>query len=371
MTYPVVLPSVEGFLEGLPRLALWANGAETIRAVNRRFADLAGIPQEHLRGASLSRALGPGYPRLRPLVRIALGGEEVRFEETLMLGGIPFRFSGHLLPHRIPEDPRVGVLLLLRDLGEVRGTAPGPRSPDAPTLGEMAAPVLSDLRDALTPVLGHGELLWREGDLRARESARAIRQGLLRAGEHLRTLQRVLAECPEAAEPLDLAYFLSDLIRSCFRRLPRGIRLTGEIPSGLPPLMARPARLRRALENLVANAWEALPEEGECRVRASFEPQTWGAGVLRVVVEDTGEGMTPEVRLRAFDPFFTTRREEGHGGLGLAEARAVARDHGGSLRLESVPGEGTRAVMELPAVRRGIDETEPRVRGRHEEEERI
>jgi signal transduction histidine kinase len=65
-------------------------------------------------------------------------------------------------------------------------------------------------------------------------------------------------------------------------------------------------------------------------------------------VGDTGAGFPPEVLSRAFEPFFTTRASSGGTGLGLAIARRITTEHGGSIRLESEPGRGTRAIVELP-----------------------
>jgi signal transduction histidine kinase len=70
--------------------------------------------------------------------------------------------------------------------------------------------------------------------------------------------------------------------------------------------------------------------------------------VIRVVLSDTGSGIPPENLAKVFEPFFTTRSSSGGTGLGLAIARRITREHGGSIRLESEPGHGTRAMVELP-----------------------
>ena len=71
-------------------------------------------------------------------------------------------------------------------------------------------------------------------------------------------------------------------------------------------------------------------------------------GRVRLVVHDDGVGMTAELQRRAFEPFFSTKDEGKGSGLGLPVARALAESRGGALRLESRPGEGTTAILELP-----------------------
>jgi hypothetical protein len=72
---------------------------------------------------------------------------------------------------------------------------------------------------------------------------------------------------------------------------------------------------------------------------------------VRIGVTDTGEGMTPEVRNHAFDPFFTTKKRGLGTGLGLSLVRGVAQSAGGTVEIESAPGQGTTVVLGLPVVK--------------------
>jgi two-component system sensor histidine kinase FlrB len=97
-----------------------------------------------------------------------------------------------------------------------------------------------------------------------------------------------------------------------------------------------------ALVNLLENALQACTSGGKVVLGATL------IGLqLRIGVRDTGSGIAPEVQGRVFEPFFTTR---GQGtGLGLAIALGVARAHGGTIEVSSVPGEGSEFVIVLPA----------------------
>jgi signal transduction histidine kinase len=105
-------------------------------------------------------------------------------------------------------------------------------------------------------------------------------------------------------------------------------------------------QLKQAVLNLVLNALQATPAGGHLAVRTAGEPRG-----LVVSVQDDGEGMSAEVRDKAFAPFFTTR-EEGTG-LGLALVRRIVEQHGGSVDLSSDPGRGTTVTLTFPAPRSG------------------
>ena len=117
---------------------------------------------------------------------------------------------------------------------------------------------------------------------------------------------------------------------------------------GTPGLQVglRPEVLAQILSALLHNAAESIPEGrvGHVVVRVGLIED----GRVQVAVRDDGVGMTAELQRRAFEPFFTTKGEGKGSGLGLPVARALAESRGGALRLESRPGEGTTALLELP-----------------------
>jgi two-component system nitrogen regulation sensor histidine kinase NtrY len=113
-----------------------------------------------------------------------------------------------------------------------------------------------------------------------------------------------------------------------------------ELDANLPAAEADPAQIRRALQNLVLNALDAMPSGGALTVRTAR-----AGGGLRIEVADTGSGLTPEECGRLFTPYYTTKQ---HGtGLGLAIVQSVVSDHGGTITVESQPGKGATFRIEL------------------------
>lgn len=114
-------------------------------------------------------------------------------------------------------------------------------------------------------------------------------------------------------------------------------------------VVGSPELIERAVGNLVDNALKYSPTDAPVNVAVDCE-----ADMLRIVVSDTGAGMSPDEVRQAFERFWraeSSRHSPGHG-LGLVLVRRIAQLHGGSIRLDSRPGQGTRAILQLPLASR-------------------
>jgi signal transduction histidine kinase len=115
-----------------------------------------------------------------------------------------------------------------------------------------------------------------------------------------------------------------------------------------------PSQLQQAFTNILVNAAEAISGPGRISVRTWHDP---GRDMPAVGLADTGCGIPPENLERIFEPFFTTK-QEGHGtGLGLAIAYGIVERHGGAIKIDSRPGEGTTFTVWLP--KKGSEEVAP------------
>jgi signal transduction histidine kinase len=167
----------------------------------------------------------------------------------------------------------------------------------------------------------------------------AIVQSLLDGTRRPQLVVRPLA-------PGELIEGLAELVRPSL--VGRGIELALELAPGLPAVAADRVQLEQALLNLVTNALHAMPEGG----RLSLAARRDGDGVA-LVVQDSGSGIAADDLQRVFDPLFTTKPPGQGTGLGLPILREIVEAHGGSVRLESRKGEGTTAVVRLPAAAGG------------------
>jgi len=111
----------------------------------------------------------------------------------------------------------------------------------------------------------------------------------------------------------------------------------------LPPLTCVPSQINQVLLNMLTNAVHAIEGRGRILVRTRHEN-----GSVTISIQDNGKGMPREVVEKIFDPFFTTKPAGQGTGLGLPICYRIVQDHGGSIRVASEPGKGTRFLISLP-----------------------
>ncbi len=227
------------------------------------------------------------------------------------------------------------------------------RSERLAAAGEMAAAMAHDVGSPLTAVSGHLQLLAEQvADPVLQSRLLTIHTQVERAVAAAKGFLDAARPEPTRA-PLDINALLDDLLLLVGPEVERKrIVARRELAVGLPAIAADASQMQELFLNLITNALESLGSGGSLEVTTGPTIRDGGQAGIRVVVRDTGPGMAAEVLTRVFEPFFTTRRASGGTGLGLAICRRIVKDHGGAIRLESEPGQGTRAIVELP-VRAG------------------
>ncbi len=215
------------------------------------------------------------------------------------------------------------------------------------SLSTLAAGAAHELATPLATIAVAAHELERDELASPLESHRVEDARLIRAQvERCRAILLQMGESAgqaagEASETID-ARELLEHVRAALAPAERD-RVEVVTPRDAPPVFAPRGSLARALTNLLRNGLDAS-ERGEL-VRCQVEAVARG---LRFVVSDHGAGMPADVLARAGEPFFSTKPPGSGQGLGLFLARAVAEQLGGALRLESRPGAGTIATLEIP-----------------------
>jgi signal transduction histidine kinase/CheY-like chemotaxis protein len=221
-------------------------------------------------------------------------------------------------------------------------------------LGEMASGVAHDFNNLLASVLGRAQLLLRRvQEPQLRQWLQVIERAALDGAQTVRRLQeftRIRRDQPLV--PLDVNQVVRDVLditQSRWKEEPtsRGIALDLRLALGeVPAVVGDAAELREALTNLILNAVDAMPNGGTLTLTTALVDDR-----VEVAVADTGVGMPAEVREKVFDPFFTTKGPQGTG-LGLSMTYGIVSRHGGSIAVESEPGQGSTFRLSFP---RGTD----------------
>jgi signal transduction histidine kinase/CheY-like chemotaxis protein len=217
------------------------------------------------------------------------------------------------------------------------------------TLGELASGVAHDFNNILLAVLTHAQLAKRQTAERPVQHALSvIEQAALDGSEVVRRIQNLArTRHAEARESVDLNVVVRQSLEFA---QPGWQTATGDsaeivvrLEMGTPGhITGTPSELREVLVNLLVNAVHAMPAGGTLTVRTfTKDGHAWAE------VQDTGTGMTDEVKQRVFEPFFTTKGSSGSG-LGMSIVASIVQRHSGIIEIDSEVGQGTTVAVGFP-----------------------
>ena len=212
-------------------------------------------------------------------------------------------------------------------------------------VGRMAASIIHDLKNPMTTIKGYAALLGREGldpETRGRFSGIITNS----VDTFVQMTQEILDYArgggPLQPQEIQVGDFIEDLCTFIERDLSdKGLTLIRELEY-TGPLLADEIKLRRALYNIASNARDAMEAGGSLTIRASR-----ANGSVELRLSDTGPGIPETIRDTLFEPFVTCGKAMGTG-LGLAIAKKTVEDHGGTIAVDSVPGQGATFIVRLP-----------------------
>ncbi len=319
-------------------------------------------------GVSAAEVLGRGliecFPNLRmealaePLERL-LRGEIEEFalgameHESLRKGHVILNVRASLL--RQGGRP-AGAVLLVEDITERVALERSARQAEKlAALGTLAAGLAHELNNPIGIISSRIELMLLEADARAlppevREDLQVLHRHAQRVAGIAQGLLSFARQSPGGVGPVDLNHLVEETLLLMERQVVReGISVRRRLAPGLPPIRGDGNALQQVVMNLFTNARDALDGTGEIVVETAAVPERPGA--VRLVVRDTGPGISPEVLPRIFDPFFTTKPRGT--GLGLSISYGIVREHQGTVDVESHPGKGTTFVLTFPALATG------------------
>ncbi len=223
-------------------------------------------------------------------------------------------------------------------------------------LGQLTGGVAHDFNNLLMVISGGLSILDRQSDPeRRRRIVEAMRQAAERGASLTRQLLGFARRQPLNAAPVDLHQQIDGMSELLDRSLRGDVEVEARLAPDLWPILVDATELELVLLNLCVNARDAMPSGGRILIGAENAPNVCEAGLtgdfVRLSVADTGVGMAPEVLARVFEPFFTTKDIGKGSGLGLAQVHGFAHQSGGSVRVDSAPGQGAVVTLLLPRTR--------------------
>lgn len=218
-------------------------------------------------------------------------------------------------------------------------------------LGQLTATLAHDLGTPLHSIAGLARLLLESDEGWSPEASRKL-ELIVQQAQRLNTSIQNVRRATRMPEPhfevLSVAELFSDTLVLVEPELKRAaIKVALRVEEDIPSLFADRDRVQTALFNLIQNALEAMPGGGRLEINLFTATERQA---LVISVKDTGSGMSPELLERVCEPFFSTRRDEGIRGLGLAIVQDIIKAHGGEIEIRSRLDEGTEIILYFPLV---------------------
>jgi len=221
-------------------------------------------------------------------------------------------------------------------------------------IGQLAAGVAHELNEPLNTILGFAQLVQKTPGVP--ESAQQDLKKITDASLHARTIIRELLifarQSPHCIEVINLNRIVEEELALFESLCPKAsVEVRRVIKPNLPEIVADKSQILQVLSNLVVNAIQAMPDGGVLTIQTAFD-----ASNVYLTVEDTGIGMSPEVRDKIFVPFFTTKDVDQGTGLGLAVVHGIVTAHGGNITVKSLVDRGSLFIVALPRNQEAVEE---------------
>ena len=339
---------LETIVETIPSGVVTLDGAGTVLQSNRAFAALVGRRVDFGLGGEKIESLFPAdcAEDLAGVIRRGHRMGAAFTEIEVPVGGRILHLAITSARFELTQS-QPGTVLVVEDTTELL------RAQRQLAWKEVAQRVAHEIKNPLTPIALSAERISKHLDRGQPDSPAIIRkcsEVILGCVGTLRTLVAqfsALAEFP-APQPraCDINQVTEEALALFAGRL-NGITVQLDLEPGLPPVLADPEAIRRALANLIDNAAEAM-QGSLLRVLGLRSSLSEDGASVEVEVSDTGHGLTDEIRERLFLPFYSTKQRGT--GLGLSIAAKIVQEHGGSLRAEANSPKGARFLLRLPLM---------------------
>ncbi len=283
-----------------------------------------------------------------------------------------FSRDGKLRYTRVDQSPLVvdgrttGVLGIARDITEQKEERErAARADKLRALGQLASGVAHDFNNSLAAILGRAQLLHRQTtDPAMVRNVEIIQTAAQDAAATVRRIQTFARKSSaKEFEHVEVRGLLADAIEITRTRWYNEARLRGLnyevklVAESDLPANGSASELREVFVNLIVNAVDAMPRGGSLTISCAIRNDH-----LTLYFTDNGVGMPEDVREKVFEPFFSTKGAQGTG-LGLSVSYSIIERHGGSIKVESEPGQGTTFIITLPAVEKLVREFDEVIAG--------
>ncbi|MBI5740177.1 MAG: PAS domain-containing protein [Nitrospirae bacterium] len=268
----------------------------------------------------------------------------------------------------IPEADESGNIVrflnMIEDITDRRrAEAEAVRASHLAALGELAAGVAHEINNPVNGIINYSQMLANRNEPGSGEhdiASRIIKEGDRIAGI-VRALLFFARDRREDKYPVHVRDIITDTLALTEAHLKKdGIRFTANVPEHLPMVTVQPQQIEQVFLNVISNAKYALNEKfaGAHKNKvidvAAESIDVEGSQHVRIAFNDSGTGIPVTILNKVMNPFFTTKPVNTGTGLGLSISYGIINNHGGKIQIESVAGEYTRVIIDLPVSQKSI-----------------
>lgn len=352
----------ENVLDSVGDGVIVIDGRCCITFMNPAAEEISGVSRRLAEGSPFSTFFGGEDILSEMVAKTAETGMTISDHENVVLkkGSHATPVNATTSPLLLADGERIGIVLVLRDLTNIRELEEAVRQADRlSTLGALAAGLAHEIKNPLGGIKGAAQLLERElpegSELREYTSIMLKEAG--RVNKIVEELLSLTAPRKLALAQVNLHRVLGDIIMLQKKAVEeKKVAFQQNFDLSIPPILADESLLTQLFLNLIKNAMEAVESRGHIRITtrmvSDYSMTQKGERLSRMVaidVTDNGPGMEKEQLKNLFTPFFTTKPKGT--GLGLAICHKIVSEHRGMIKVDSAPGKGSTFTVLIPLIR--------------------
>lgn len=240
------------------------------------------------------------------------------------------------------------------------------------SIGTLAGGIAHDFNNILGAIMGYSELTLIDlpESTDAHENISEVLKATYRARDIVKQILAFSRKTKETHKPVAVHDVIKEALRLLRASIPATITIRSDIDTGSGNVLADPNQLHQVIMNLCTNAHHAMRKEGGSlriklrgvvldRQSAMISQRLAEGPYVQLTISDSGHGMDEQTVKRIFEPYFTTKGKEEGSGLGLAVVHGIVDSYGGTVTVESVPGEGSTFTILLPRIEAERDKKPP------------
>lgn len=275
-----------------------------------------------------------------------------------------YEIDVHIAPVRSLTDAAIRFVAVMREVThEVQLEKQLRTAQKMEAIATLSGGIAHDFNNILAAIITNTEMALDDVDEHSSlcEHLKIVLKAGLRGKTLVKQIMTISHQGDQERQPVQMEKIVSECLMLLRASLPTTIEIRKYIDRTLEPIPADPTQLHQVILNLCTNAADAMQEKGgilEVRLedvqlppgQKSIDPLLHPGSYLKMTIQDTGHGMERAVMERIFDPFFTTKGRGKGTGLGLSVVHGIIKSHGGTLTVESEPGQGSVFEVYLPRI---------------------